>query len=62
MALTNNCNPSDSKKFPFREQFEKLPNNIDEIMEKISEIEGQIECMATDSERVDIMIPNFTDI
>lgn len=54
MALTNNTKPSDGARFPYRDQFAKLPDDIDELMEKLNEIDGQIECMAAENDGVNI--------
>lgn len=51
LAMTNNCKPSDPM-FPYRKQFQDLPNNFDDLAEKISEIESQIELMTADNEGV----------
>lgn len=52
LKLTDNTQPSDGSRFKYKEQFDKLPGTIDELLDKINEIEGQVECMAGDNDNV----------
>lgn len=52
MVLTNNSKPSEGARFKFKAQFEKLPDSIDELLQQMDEIEGQIECMGGENQGV----------
>lgn len=49
MALTNNSKPSEGAQFQFKAQFDKLPDSIDELLQQMDEIQGQIDCMEGDN-------------
>lgn len=44
MKLTNNKKPSDGAHFPFKNKFDRLSNNVDELKSELDVIETQIEC------------------
>lgn len=50
--LTNNHQPSDGDKFPFKQQFDELPKERVELEEEIEDIENQINCRSADNQRV----------
>lgn len=44
LQLTDNIDKSDPS-FPYKKKFEKIPNTIGELVEKIEEMQGRIECI-----------------
>lgn len=46
MKMTNNHKPSDGAQFPYKDQFDKLPGNVDELKDEIGEIEARLECQS----------------
>lgn len=56
MTLTNNSKPSEGSKFRYKQQFDQLPDSIDELLQQMDEIEGQIECMGADNQGVSLLI------
>lgn len=43
--LTDNKNPSDARNFPYKKQFDELPDNMTELADHMNEIQGQMECV-----------------
>lgn len=49
--LTNNTQPSDGDRFPFKNDFDELPNNKDELLEEIENISNQISVRSINDQR-----------
>lgn len=43
--LTDNKKPSDARNFPYKKQFDELPDTMDELVDHMNEIQGQMECV-----------------
>lgn len=43
--MTDNKKPSDARNFPYKKQFDELPDNLDELVDRMNEIQGQMECV-----------------
>lgn len=53
--LTEGKKPSDGNKFPYRKQFDKLPDVMDELVEHMQQLQGRIDCMGIESTNVSIV-------
>lgn len=42
--LTDNKKPSDARNFPYKKQFDELPDTMTELVDHMNEIQGQMEC------------------
>lgn len=56
LELTNNRKPSKGNDFPFKQQFDELSNDKDELMELKDELEGQINCRTTEDQQTLVRI------
>ncbi len=43
--LTDNKKPSDARDFPYKKQFDELPDTMDELVDHMNELQGQMECV-----------------
>lgn len=43
--MTDNKKPSDAQNFPYKKQFDKLPDTMVELVDHMNEIQGRMECM-----------------
>lgn len=43
--LTDGKKPSDARNFPYKQQFDELPDTMDELVDHMNEIKGQMECV-----------------
>ena len=48
--LTGGLKPSDGDRFPYKAKFDRLPDSIAELREKIDDLEGQLSCMQSNDE------------
>lgn len=50
--LTDGKTPSDAAQFPYKEAFDRLPDVMEELLNHMSDLEGQIECISEANESV----------
>ncbi|KAJ6649470.1 Structural maintenance of chromosomes protein 5, partial [Pseudolycoriella hygida] len=43
--LTDNKKPSDARNFPYKKQFDELPETLSELIDHMNELEGQQQCL-----------------
>lgn len=43
--LTDNKKPSDARNFPYKQQFDELPDTMAELVDHMNELQGQMECV-----------------
>lgn len=43
--MTDNKKPSDAKNFPYKKQFDELPDTLEGLVDHMNGIQGQIECV-----------------
>lgn len=50
--LTDGLTPNDKKQFPYKAAFEQLPDVMEELLEHMNDLEGQINCIVGGSDSV----------
>lgn len=43
--MTDNKKPSDARNFPYKKQFDKLPDTMEALVDHMNEIQGKMECV-----------------
>lgn len=51
MALTNGKKPSDGNQFPFKQQFDEMSNDVEELGDELDDLETQANCRSNDDQR-----------